>query len=87
MRPGQQLGAGGGHLPEDEKEKPVACLTIQPDEIIYDPFDFSAFITTAGSELAARVMSPENNVTELSIHLPGNKRAVREAKSSMPGQR
>jgi len=69
-----------GVFPETVQDEPVAELTVQPDEIVYEPFDFADFIQTAGSELASRVTNSDHSTCELEIHLPGNQRARRETK-------
>jgi anti-sigma regulatory factor (Ser/Thr protein kinase) len=69
-----------GIFPKDQEEEPISQLTVLPDEIIHEPFDFSEFIQTAGSELAARVTTPQHDITELTLQLPGNERVRREAR-------
>ncbi len=69
-----------GVFPEVAKDEPVDTLTVLPDDILYEPFDFVDFIRTAGSGLADRVASSEHDVTELEVHTPGGKRERREAR-------
>jgi anti-sigma regulatory factor (Ser/Thr protein kinase) len=67
-----------GIFPDDTTGAPVTDITIQPDEVIFEPFGFAGFCKTAGAELAARVAAATNDVTELEIHLPGSERHRRE---------
>jgi len=69
-----------GIFPEADDSDPVRGITVQPDELIREPFDFSEFVQTAASELATRVVNPEHDVTELELHMPGTERCRREAK-------
>ena len=69
-----------GIFPDSTDGQPVTDITIQPDEVIFEPFDFGEFCQTAGSELAARVAAPGNDLTELEIHLPGSQKHRRELK-------
>ena len=69
-----------GVFPDHTDGRPVNSITIQPDETIYEPFDFGEFCRTAGSELAARVAAPCKDIIELDIHLPGTQRHRREVK-------
>jgi len=69
-----------GIFPEVVQEEPVDTLTVQADEIIYEPFDFSDFIRTAGMELAERVAGPDHTTIELNLNLPGSARDRREAR-------
>lgn len=68
-----------GIFPEDEKD-PVRAITVRPDEVIHEPFDFHEFVQTAASELATRVLNPEHDVIEFELHMPGTERCRREAK-------
>mgnify|MGYP001818107855 CR=1 FL=1 len=69
-----------GIFPESARSDPVSELAILPDEVIYEPFDFTEFIQTAGSELAARVTEPQQGVTELEVVLSGSQRDRRTAR-------
>jgi anti-sigma regulatory factor (Ser/Thr protein kinase) len=63
-----------GIFPEMTNPNPVNEIEIRPDEVIREPFDFSEFVRAVGSELAARVMHPDQDVTEIEVHLPGTER-------------
>ena len=69
-----------GIFPDESNSEPVTESTVQPDEVIFEPFDFGEFCRTAGSELAARVAAPGKELTELEIQLPGTSRHRREVK-------
>jgi len=68
-----------GICPEGSEHDVVRCLTVQPDELIYEPFQFSDFIQTAGTELAERVTGPRHDIVELTVHLPGTESCRRDA--------
>jgi len=69
-----------GVFPAAAKEEPVEILTVLPDDVLYEPFDFSDFVRTAGAGLADRVASADVDVTELEVHTPGGKRDRREVR-------
>ncbi|MHC4958842.1 MAG: ATP-binding protein [Planctomycetota bacterium] len=69
-----------GIFPEMTDPDPVNEIEIRPDEVIREPFDFAEFVHTAGSELAARVMQPDHDVTEIEVHLPGTERCRGDAR-------
>jgi len=69
-----------GIFPAGAEEVPVASLTVQPDDMVSEPFDFSVFVRATGSELAERVTAPTHDVVELELHLPGAERDRREAR-------
>jgi anti-sigma regulatory factor (Ser/Thr protein kinase) len=68
-----------GIYPEGSENEPAPHLTVLPDEIIYEPFQFSDFIHTAGAELAERVTAPSHELVELAVEMPGTPRTIREA--------
>lgn len=63
-----------GIFPETSKEAAAETLTVQPDGVIYEPFDFADFVKTAGSELAARVAAPPEDSVQIAFDLPGSLR-------------
>jgi anti-sigma regulatory factor (Ser/Thr protein kinase) len=67
-----------GIFPKVFQDEPVSQLTVQPDELLFEPFDFKEFIHAAGSELADRVTS-DHDAIELNVQLPGGQRDRREA--------
>lgn len=68
-----------GIFPQVAKDEPVDTLTVLPDDILYEPFDFIDFIRTAASGLAERVTRTDHDVIELHIQLPGTSRDRKEA--------
>ena len=68
-----------GLFPAAAKDDPVPHLTVLPDDSIYEPFDFSAFIRMAGSELAERVTAVRHELLELAVEMPGTLRDRRDA--------
>jgi anti-sigma regulatory factor (Ser/Thr protein kinase) len=70
-----------GIFPSAAREEPVRRLTVMPDEIVYEPFDFAEFVRTAASGLAERVTTPRHDVMELSLQLPGSLSARKEARA------
>jgi anti-sigma regulatory factor (Ser/Thr protein kinase) len=69
-----------GIFPSEGRDEPVTRLTVLPDELVYEPFDFADFIRTAGSGLAERVTAGHHELTELEIHLPGTRADRKEAR-------
>jgi len=67
-----------GVFPEGSDDDVVRELTVAPDVVIQEPFEFGDFIHTAGSELAERVTAPEHDLRELTIHIPGTQTCRRE---------
>jgi anti-sigma regulatory factor (Ser/Thr protein kinase) len=63
-----------------ELDMPIHEVSVEPDDIVCEPFDMQEFIRTAGNELAARVASPRSDVTELSLQLPGTQRERRKSR-------
>ena len=63
-----------GVFPASARDEPVERLLVMPDEIVYEPFDFSGFIGTAATELADRVSNRQVDTLELRLQLPGNRR-------------
>jgi len=70
-----------GIFPAAARDEAVPRLTVEPDGVIYEPFDFAEFVKTAGSELAARIASPTEDTLAVSLSLPGSQRDVRDARS------
>jgi len=70
-----------GLFPASAREDPVEGLLVMPDEIVYEPFDFSEFIGTAATELADRVSNQDNDTLELHLQLPGNRRDRKEGRA------
>ncbi|MGH7162778.1 MAG: ATP-binding protein [Planctomycetota bacterium] len=70
-----------GLFPQSAKDEPVPSLCIEPDEVIYEPFDFAQFIRTAGSELAERVAAPVADSVQISFLLPGTTRERQAART------
>lgn len=68
-----------GLFPAGAADEPVRQLTVLPDDRIFEPFDFSAFIRMAGSELAERVTAVRHELLDLSVELPGTQRDRRDA--------
>lgn len=68
-----------GIFPQTAKDQPVETLTVFPDDILYEPFDFLEFIRTAASGLAERVTRTDHDVVELHVQLPGSARDRKEA--------
>lgn len=68
-----------GIYPEGSENEPATRLTVLPDEIIYEPFQFSDFVQTAGAELAERVTASSHELVELTVEMPGKPRTIREA--------
>ena len=58
----------------NELDQPVSELSVDPDDIVCEPFDMQEFIRTAGNELAARVVTPRKDLIELTLQLPGTQR-------------
>ncbi|HEX5135604.1 MAG TPA: ATP-binding protein, partial [Planctomycetota bacterium] len=57
----------------------VHRLTVLPDLIVEEPFEFTDFIRTAASEIAERVTAAQHDLRELHIEMPGTQTARREA--------
>lgn len=55
-----------------ERESAALRLHVEPDDIIIEPFNIKEFIQTAGVELAARVATPQEDIFELTLALPGH---------------
>jgi len=68
-----------GIFPEAAQDEPIGQLTVQPDEVVLEPFDFADFIRTAGSELAEKVTAVRHDLLELVVHLTGTQRDRRDA--------
>ncbi|MCZ6786438.1 MAG: ATP-binding protein [Planctomycetota bacterium] len=58
----------------NELEQPIPELSVDPDDIVCEPFEMQEFIQTAGNELAARVATPRKDLIELTLQLPGTQR-------------
>jgi anti-sigma regulatory factor (Ser/Thr protein kinase) len=57
----------------------VHRLTVLPDLIVEEPFEFADFIRTAAAEIAERVTAAQHDLRELHMELPGTQTARREA--------
>lgn len=57
----------------------VHRLTVLPDLVVEEPFEFADFIRTAAAEIAERVTAAQHDLRELHIELPGTQTARREA--------
>ncbi|MFI5403177.1 MAG: ATP-binding protein [Planctomycetota bacterium] len=56
----------------------VQTLTVLPDLVIQEPFQFADFIRTAGAEVAERVTA-QHDLRELTVEMPGTQTSRREA--------
>ncbi len=70
-----------GIFPSSEADAPAHGLSVRPDEVIHEPFDFAAFIKTAASGLAERVGAPRRDILEIETHLSGSQKDRREARA------
>jgi len=57
----------------------VRQLTVLPDLIVEEPFQFVDFVRTAAAEIAERVTAAQHDLRELHIELPGTQTSRREA--------
>lgn len=57
----------------------VHRLTVLPDLIVEEPFEFGDFVRTAAAEIAERVTAAQHDLRELHVELPGTQTARREA--------
>jgi anti-sigma regulatory factor (Ser/Thr protein kinase) len=57
----------------------VHRLTVLPDLLVEEPFEFADFIRTAAGEIAERVTAAQHDLRELHVELPGTQTARREA--------
>jgi len=65
------------------RDEPADQLVVMPDEVIYEPFDFTDFVRTAATELAERVTTPRHDVMELNVQLPGTQRDRKQARAML----
>lgn len=72
-----------GIFPAEARDNPVEQLLVMPDEIIYEPFDFSTFIDTAATELADRVATQRHEVIELHLQLSGTRRDRKQSRAML----
>ncbi|MHC4956105.1 MAG: ATP-binding protein [Planctomycetota bacterium] len=72
-----------GIFPSSAREEPVEELLVMPDEIVYEPFDFSDFIETAATELADRVSTRNHDVLELDLQMSGTRGDRKEAREML----
>jgi len=72
-----------GIFPASARSEPTRDITVMPDEIVFEPFDFSEFIRTAAAELAERVTASRHDVMEISLQLPGTFRSRRQASAML----
>ncbi|MHC4408328.1 MAG: ATP-binding protein [Planctomycetota bacterium] len=72
-----------GIFPDAARDEPAEHLVVMPDEIIYEPFDFGEFVRTAATELAERVTTPQHDVMELHMQLPGTFRDRKQARAML----
>jgi len=63
-----------------ERDLPAPSLTLEPDEVICEPFEVQDFIRLAARELAARVAAPRQDLLELQLSLPGTRRERQRAR-------
>jgi anti-sigma regulatory factor (Ser/Thr protein kinase)/CheY-like chemotaxis protein len=54
-------------------------LTVLPDLIVEEPFEFADFVHTAAAEIAERVTAAQHDLRELTVELPGTQTCRREA--------
>jgi anti-sigma regulatory factor (Ser/Thr protein kinase) len=54
-------------------------LTVLPDHLVQEPFQFADFIRKAGAELAERVTAAQHDLRELALELPGTQTCRRQA--------
>jgi anti-sigma regulatory factor (Ser/Thr protein kinase) len=66
------LGKGGA-------DDVVRRLTVLPDLVVEEPFQFADFVRTAAAEIAERVTAAQHDLRELHVELPGTQTARREA--------
>ncbi len=59
---------------------PAPSLTLEPDDVICEPFQVQDFIRIAATELAARVAAPQRELMELRLSLPGSRRERQAAR-------
>jgi anti-sigma regulatory factor (Ser/Thr protein kinase) len=57
----------------------VQRLTVLPDLVVEEPFEFASFTRTAAAEIAERVTAAHHDLHELHMELPGTLTARREA--------
>jgi anti-sigma regulatory factor (Ser/Thr protein kinase) len=74
-----------GIYPASARDEAPVTLQIEPDGVIYEPFDFGEFVKTAGSELAARIASPSEDTLRVAIAIPGSQRE-RQAARTLVGE-
>ncbi|MEM8883240.1 MAG: ATP-binding protein [Planctomycetota bacterium] len=72
-----------GIYPGAARDEPVRGLRVMPDEVIYEPFDFSEFVRTAATELADRVATPQHDVMELHMELSGSEPDRKQARAML----
>lgn len=57
----------------------VHQLTVLPDLVVQEPFQFADFVRTAGAEVAERVTAVQHDLRELAVELPGTQLCRRQA--------
>jgi len=72
-----------GVFPSSARDDPVERLLVMPDEVVYEPFDFSEFIDTASAILADRVVTLRRDVIELQMQMPGTRKARRASRAML----
>jgi anti-sigma regulatory factor (Ser/Thr protein kinase)/CheY-like chemotaxis protein len=68
-----------GIRPQGERDEIVGELTVLPDHVVQEPFQFADFVRTAAAELAERVTAAHHDLCELALELPGTQIARRQA--------
>jgi anti-sigma regulatory factor (Ser/Thr protein kinase)/CheY-like chemotaxis protein len=60
-------------------EDVVHGLTVLPDLVVQEPFEFAEFVRTAAAEIAERVTAAQHDLRELHVEMPGTQTARRQA--------
>ncbi len=64
---------------QGREDEAVRALTVLPDLVVQEPFEFTDFVRTAGAEVAERVTAAQHDLRELAVELPGTQTSRREA--------
>jgi len=54
-------------------------LTVLPDLVVEEPFEFADFVRTAAAEIAERVTAAHHDLRELAVEMPGTQTCRRQA--------